>query len=471
MGDHLVTKEAAKKEAIENAQAAPPSPQKGAQTADQLPQVELSHTSSPSSVTIKKSSLLASLFRPVSLAIAALVLIYGLGTFGTNYWQSFQRHLTHSKAVHPDRTIVEIAIRSSLPRFDVDAVQLVIRDANGKLRRVVTSRQQHHQFVADTLALIETERARIKAAANRDLDQLFERSFKDRDAAIAAYADWFFEWKRSYIVLKETLASAANRFFKLGEYESLKVAVERDIKDYFMRHYQAQVLKPEQRDHLITAGLETTVRRAHEGYRRLIALGDKRLQTFLAQHTAHLEDIKPGEKITRLALDWDAQKWKAPVYLMEDRAFDGVAGLGTAVAGGTIGALALGPIMNQAMAQAFGGLSRQFAASMGTRLALAEGGAVAGTAVNPLGGQIVGLAVGVALGLAADYVINRANAHFSRDQFIAANQTALDTTITTWRHKLKSSVFAAIDRWFDDARTGVLSLNVNIDSKSSHSMS
>ena len=437
------------------------------------PQVDLTHADK---VVIKKYGIFASVFRPVSMAVATLILLYGVASFGNNYWQSFQRHLDYSKAVHPDRTMVEIAVRSSLPRLDADAVQLVVRGQDGKLRRVVTSRQRHNKFVAATLTMIETERARVKAAARRDLQALFERGFKDREAAIAAYADWFFEWKRSYVVLKETVSSAANRFFKMGEYESLKVAVQRDVKDYFMKHYLAQVLKPEQRDHVITAGLETSVRLAHDGYRRVIALGDKRLQDFLTQHTAHLEDIKPGEKLSKLALDWDSQKWKAPTYLMEDRAFHGVAGLGTAAAGGTIGALTLGPVMSRAMGQAFGGLSRQFAASMGTRIALAEGGAVAGTAINPLGGQIVGLAVGVALGFATDYVINRANAHFSRDKFIRANEAALDATISVWRSKLERSVYEAIDRWFDDARTGAIatgpvSTGVNINDKTPASTS
>ena len=33
----------------------------------------------------------------------------------------------------------------------------------------------------------------------------FALAFQDREQAISAYADWFFEWKRSYVVLKETI--------------------------------------------------------------------------------------------------------------------------------------------------------------------------------------------------------------------------------------------------------------------------
>ena len=121
-----------------------------------------------------------------------------------------------------------------------------------------------------------------------------------------------------------------------------------------------------------------------------------RLQLFLAQHTSHLEDIPAATPMTNVKLDWDAQKWKAPIYLMEDRAFDGVAGLGAAAAGGTVGALALGPALNGVLAQSFGQLSRRFVTSLGTRLAFAQQGAVAGTMVQPMGGQVIGAAIGVA---------------------------------------------------------------------------
>ena len=71
--------------------------------------------------------------------------------------------------------------------------------------------------------------------------------------------------------------------------------------------------------------------------------------------------------------------------------------------------------MSRAMAGTFAMLSRRFATSIGTRLAFAEKGAVAGTFVEPLGGQIVGAVVGVVLGTAADYFMNKANEKFSRE--------------------------------------------------------
>lgn len=405
-------------------------------------------------IKVRKVGPVGAFLRPIGIALALLLMAFGLVSLGTTFWRSYQRHLDYTVAAHQDKSIFDIFVgRSTLPD---DAVDLVVRDFDGKLRRVAAAKTETDRFVNDTILMLDGERDRIKADASADIDQLFEYAFADKEQVLEAYADWFFEWKRSYIVLKETLSSAATRFVETGEYESLGEAVERDLKDYFMRHYEAQVLKPEVRDTKITQGLEHVARRAHESYRRVIANGDMRLQLFLAKHTRHLADVPADKNMTQAQLDWDAQKWKAPTYLMEDRAFDGIAGLGVAAGGGTAGALVLGPAVSRVMARTFGALSRRFVTTFGARLALAEQGAVAGTLVQPAGGQVVGAITGVLIGVAADYFINEAQKEFNRDKFIEANREALDATIETWKAKLKGSVHVAVDRWFDDARSAVI---------------
>ena len=258
---------------------------------------------------------------------------------------------------------------------------------------------------------------------------------------------------------KETISSAIARFLEVGKYESVTEAIDADVREYFLKNYKDQVLKPELRDQTITKGVEQAARHAHDSYRRVIANGDMRLQLFLAKHTSHMEDVPPATPMTSIKLDWDAQKWKAPTYLMQDRAFAGIAGVGAAAAGGTVGALALGPVINKVLAQSFGQLSRRVATSLGTRLAFAQQGAVAGTVVQPMGGQVVGAAIGVAIGAAVDYLSNEANEAINRESFVAANEQALDATIETWKSGLEASLDTAIDKWFDDARASVVLAN------------
>ena len=403
---------------------------------------------------IVKESTLGALLKPIGISIALVLSAYALLSLGTTFWRSYQRHIDHSAAVHADNSVLDILLGTS--NLPADPVDLVVKDVDGTLHKVVASKSEADRFVNDTILMLDDERARIKQAAHEDIDRAFALAFQDREQAISNYADWFFEWKRSYVVLKESLTSAVTRFFEAGKYESLTEAIEADVKDYFLRNYKEQVLKPEVRDQTISQGVEQAVRHAHDSYRRVIANGDMRLQLFLAQHTSHLEDIPAATPMTNVRLDWDAQKWKAPVYLMEDRAFDGIAGVGAAAAGGTVGALALGPALNGVLSQTFGQLSRRFVTSLGTRLAFAQQGAVAGTMVQPMGGQVIGAAIGVAIGVVADYLSNAANEAFNRDEFVAANAEALDATVATWKSTLTANIDTAIDKWFDDARSSVV---------------
>jgi hypothetical protein len=403
---------------------------------------------------VVRPSALGMLLTPIGISIAVVLSTYALVSLGTTFYRSYYRHLDQTAAVHPDKSVLDIFFPDrSLPP---DAVDLIVKDVNGSLHKVVASKSEADRFVNDTILMLDDERARIKQVAHEDLGRTFALAFQDREQAINSYADWFFAWKRSYVVLKETIASAVTRGMEAGKYESLNEAIEADVNDYFLRNYQEQVLKPELRDAIITKGVEQAVRHAHDSYRRVIANGDMRLQLFLAKHTDHLEDIPSSTPMTNVKLDWDAQKWKAPTYLMEDRAYDGIAGLGAAAAGGTVGALALGPAFDSVLAQSFGQISRRVATSLGTRVALAEQGAVAGTAVQPMGGQVVGAALGVVIGAAVDYLSNAANEAANRDSFVAANEQALDSTIATWKSSLEANVDTAIDKWFDDARASVV---------------
>ncbi len=403
---------------------------------------------------VVKPSALGMLLRPIGIAVALVLSAFALLSLGTSFNRSYYRHLDHNAAVHADKSVFDIFFGDrSLPP---DAVDLVVRDVDGTLHKVVASKLDTDKFVNDTILMLDEERARIKEAAHQDLDRTFALAFQDRDQAIEAYADWFFAWKRSYVVLKETVTSAVTRFFETGKYETLTEAIEADVKEYFLRNYKEQVLKPELRDQTIAKGVEQAARHAHDSYRRVIANGDMRFQLFLVKHTSHLEEVPPTVSMTNVKLDWDAQKWKAPVYLMEDRAFDGVVGVGTAAAGGTVGALALGPVINGILGRSFGQLSQRVAASLGTRLALAQQGAVAGTFVQPMGGQVVGAAIGILIGTVADYLANEANEAINRESFVAANEEALDATIAAWKSSLETNIDTAIDKWFDDARASVV---------------
>ena len=403
--------------------------------------------------TVKKYGLSHAIFRPITVAVLLLVGTFLTLSMGMNFYHGYKRDLEYSKSRHIDQTNFEIFQTSSIAK---DKVELVIRNFNGELEKRTASHSQLAAYIKQHANELDKAQKAQDEIISLKLAALFDKSFSDKKEAIAKYADWFFEWKRPYIILKEAISSTTSRLVKLGEYESLRTAVERDMSDYFMSHYKEQVLKPETRDAVIVEGLEQIARDAHKSYLATMAIQDAKMKAFLKQNTTFLETIPNNSKLTQTNLDWDAQRWKNPTFLMEDRAFDGIVGLGSAAVGGTIGALTIGPAVNRGLSGIFMPLSRRFATSMGARITLAEGGAVAGTMVEPVGGTIVGAAIGVVLGFAADYVVNKINEKFSRDDFISANEKAVQSTIDLWKQKLEANLFSNTGQWYDEAKAGLI---------------
>ncbi|MEJ8573858.1 hypothetical protein [Microbaculum marinum] len=400
-----------------------------------------------------RRGLVASFVAPIGGALAITILAIAAASLGTTWWTSFQRDGVFSQMVKPDGSIARIAGGAGL----TDDVTILVRGPDGELTRRVAERSAADRHVNEALARLDGERARAKALASEEIDQVFKMAFVDRQRAIDDYADWFFAWRRPYVVLKEAVVSTLAHIAETGEYEPLATAIERDLQTYFMDHYAEHVLKPGQRDPLISAGFEDVARRAHERWRQAVVAEDLRLQLFLAEQTREMDDLPADQPLTDVALDWDSQRFRAPLHLTDDRSYDGLVSFAAVGAGGTIGALALGPVLDRVLVRAFSGFGRRYAASLAGRAAVAEAGAVAGTAVQPIGGTVIGAVAGGALGLAADYLINEAGEAVGRDDFVAANQEAVDSTIETWKGSLENSVHGAIDRWFDDSRAALVS--------------
>lgn len=403
---------------------------------------------------VVKRGWLGAVLGPLSLAAAAILMVGAALSFGTTFWTSYQRSALFSKATHPDGSMVSIRAQEPLR----EEVTVLMRDEDGALKRLLVEKSAADAFANQSLRRLDAAKAGAKAAAAREMGELFELSFAGSDEAIEDYADWFFAWRRPYVVLKEAVTSTATHLIEVGEVEPLRTAVERDLEQYFMDHYSERVLRPEFRDPMIARGFEAAARRAHERYLTAVAAEDLRLQVFLAEHGRPAEVPAGDEPLTALELDWDSQAFKAPTHLMEGAALDGVASLATVGAGGTIGAFVLKPAMERASARVFAGLGRRFAGAFAGRIAGVEAGAAAGTFVQPVGGTVMGAVAGGILGLAADYAINEASEAWNRDSFVQANAEAVDATKRVWKGKLTDALDGAVDGWFTDSRAAVVAL-------------
>src|SRR5690606_38986776 len=89
---------------------------------------------------VVKSYALVMFLKPIGIAIGLVLIAYAVLSLGTNFYRSYHRHLDHTAAVHPDQSMFDVFFPSkSLP---ADAVDLVVKDIDGTLHRVVASKSE-----------------------------------------------------------------------------------------------------------------------------------------------------------------------------------------------------------------------------------------------------------------------------------------------------------------------------------------
>ncbi len=390
------------------------------------------------------------MFKRIGAAIAFVILVAALFGMGTSLFHSWQRDADYSQDTHHDQSTPVASVEAEL---GPDDVELFVRTERDAIRRLIADREELSAFVESQLSELKLNRAAAKGAASDDADLVMRLSFADKEARIERYADWFYEWKRSYVLLKETVLSSAHRTVASGS-ETWREAVQRDISDYFMRHFTDQVLQPERREPLVQDGVRNALQHAHGRYLQALSEYDLRLQLFLQQNTTHF-DQNAIEEGVQVDLDWDSQRWKAPLYAAEDRSFDGAVGAGLMVSGaigGRVAGRVLAPAMARIVRQSFTRIATRTTTQIASRASTTAAGASAGSAV-PVVGSAVGAAVGFAAGAALDYLGNRADKWLHRDEFMQENLAAVTAVENEWRSALEEELHRTVDAWFDDAET------------------
>jgi hypothetical protein len=67
----------------------------------------------------------------------------------------------------------------------------------------LTDEGEINRFVNENLLFLDDEREKIRAHTLGRIETLLADAFGNRQASISCYADWYFEWGRSWAVLKE----------------------------------------------------------------------------------------------------------------------------------------------------------------------------------------------------------------------------------------------------------------------------
>jgi hypothetical protein len=388
---------------------------------------------------VKKRGLLAPLLQPIGIAIGIVVVGVPAIAVWNIYSASEARRAEHDAAVNRGNTVVETNVKRQVADGETE---FVLRLIDGKLVRVIAAKDATDAFLNQTLIALETARADTHRAAARDLDQLFARTFASREADLQAYADWFFEWGRSWRFLYEAVSGAVQEAARLSfSRTQVSDAARAAVEAYLLRHYQELVLKPELRDASLVSGVRDVLKGAHDKYAGALARLDDSMQRFLSEKARYVEALDASSVTVRI--DWDAEKWKAPRTIADDRTLQPVASAAL-IGGGAV----MGSMVGRIVVPFFARTTAEVMAST----EMTVGGAAAGSVEPGLG-----TAIGALAGAALDWGISRFTDYVQRDGFIADNSAALDATITAWKGAMLPPVDKAIDVWFDDTRAIVAS--------------
>ena len=384
---------------------------------------------------IRKGGVLASLLRPVGVAIA-LVIVGVPAIFAWNiYTASEARRLLHDFTRASQDTAV---VAAPVARKVADGeVELVLRQVDGNLVRVIAAKGAADELINGALIALDKARRNAKDEARLGVDQLFERAFANRKDDLEAYADWFFAWGQSWRLLYEAVTGALQETARLAFSQTqVSDAARHSVEDYLLRHYQEFVLKPALRDPMIVEGVRQAFSQANQDHLAALVKLDTAVWRFAQEKALFMEKVDAAAVSVRL--DWDAEKWRAPREPAEDRYLDPLKTV--ALAGG--GTVALKPVLQRVALPLLARTTAKVMAS--TRMA------VAGAAVGSIQPG-VGTAIGATAGVALDWGMNAVSARLERDDFIAENAAALDATIAAWKVAILPEIDRAIDVWFDDA--------------------
>jgi hypothetical protein len=382
----------------------------------------------------------------IAAPLGVLAIAFGAAWLVPGLIGSASQSILHGAAVHLDRSFVRTGVVANFGT----PTKLVYRDRNGVRHLILADEIGVHRFINDTLVYLETRRSAIKSNTDRQVDAFIENAFSDGRECISRYADWYFAWGRSWSLLKEGIVGAAKGMGP-NNVQGFTEASRNEVESYLVRNFQRLVLKPELRTPAIEYGVAKILAEAHVQYLDTLTELDERLQVYLRTHTHHLEIIDDRDRAT-VSLDWDAQKWKAPRYSVDDEAFR-AAYRGASIIGVTgLIAKTAGTAVERAMAQAFTAAASRIVTSLYPQLL----GFAAGSAVEPGAGSLAGWLIGAGGALVIDYAFNWQTERLGRAEFEAASVGALSATKAEYSRAMQRDLAHAVDIWLDDTRAIVV---------------
>ncbi len=216
-----------------------------------------------------------SVLRIFSKALCVLLIGLAVTWITPGLLDSMSQRTLHGAAVHSDRTSVQTRAVANF----ATPTTFVYRDINGTRHLILSDETGLNRFVNDTLVYLESQRSTIKARTERKIDALLDNAFFDSHDSITRYADWYFEWGRSWYLLKEALVGTIKGLAP-NSVQGFSEAARNGVEAYLIRNYQRFVLKPELCNPVIEAGVARILAEAHNQYLDTLTAIDERVQIF-----------------------------------------------------------------------------------------------------------------------------------------------------------------------------------------------
>lgn len=326
--------------------------------------------------------------------------------------------------------------RAQVPQPKPDEIELQFKTGDGQAWAAYVGKREASIFLQSTLRYVDDRRERTKAKIVSDIDKVFEKAFADRDAAVDAFADWYFGFFTSGILAGKGLWGGVTELRSL-DLDAIKAAVLIAVKDAIRTEYLNEVMKPEIRDPVIQDGVRRAIMDAHHDYLFMIEGLDARLIEFISENGRFVRPMDPAEKV-EMELDWDSESWRAPIHYDREAVMFGAAGVLT-----TTGAMLAGDVIMETVAVMLGSI-------IGEAVAAAEASAVGAFFGSEV--PVIGTIIGAGAGLGAHAALNAWRDHMGREEFVADTHAAIDATIATWHNMITPATGRLVDHWFDETK-------------------
>ncbi len=378
--------------------------------------------------------------RPIGLALGVSVIALTASWIAARAMYGGDHVAEFRKAVHADATVITAPVRDNLNGLRPGEIELTLSDDEGRVVRVAAHRSALTNLERELMFFLKRKEEAAAITFRQDVKSAFDAGFADSEAALQEYANWFFEWGRSWALMREALLAGGSEAFNIFSPTKIWEAISARVQGYLMDNYQMRVLRPGERNPKIQRGLEAAFQKAHASYRATINEIDARERDFIRKQTRLLEIYPTGSVAVKL--DWTAQRWKVPTHYAVDRAekaYRSVAIMGASIAVTPL----IAPIVNR------------IGSTVMTRLT--------GRVIASRKGQILGvlfapesLGTSIIIGLGADWAINKLDEKLSRDGFLHEHRTALVETRRGWEQLATDQLGPIVARWYADTRQTIV---------------